>query len=344
MSTSTRLHAPERAPDSPVAAGPPESPEPRPDGTGGRRRPNRAIVAALVALLVLTGAAAVQQLRSASADAAAAEERTARAELARDVQTVRESIADPAREGQTAATGLLRHQLVLIAGEAPDPSVGDRLVDQLTAAADRLDDAADTPAPERSDLLSAAIVGPVFDQLDGLDAQAADVADTFRAAAEHARGWLAAVRDLDEAAVRYADSTDELQGGSDPDALAAAWRAERDRIAAYAGAVDEAGEHEASAPLADAHRLLVDGLGDLADEAVARLEAGDVDGYNQLLADRLGGDDRFGFAEALDAARDQVADASLAGPLEDARARGLGLLTSLEELRRATPAQLAAVA
>lgn len=341
MSTSTRLPAPERAPDGPAAAGPPDAPD---ADAGGRWRPGRAVVIALVALLVLTGAVAFHQLRSANADAAAAEERTARAELARDVQTVRDGIADPTREGQTAASGLLRHQLLLLAGEAPDPSVGDRLVEQLAAAADRLDDAADTPVPSRPDALSATVTAPVFDRLDGLDAQAADVAETFRAAAEDARGWLAAVRDLDEAAVRYAGSTDELPGGSDPDALAAAWRAEQDRIAEYGAAVDQAGEHEASAPLADAHRLLVDGMSDLADEAVARLEAEDVDGYNALLADRLGGDDRFGFAEALEAARDQVADASLSGSLEDARARGLGLLTSLEELRRATPAQLAEVA
>jgi hypothetical protein len=343
VSSSTRLHAPERAPDGPVASGPPDAPA-TPPHTRRRWRPGRAVVIALVALLVLASAAAVHQLRSARADAAAAETRTAQAELARDVQTVRERIADPAREGQTAATGLLRHQLLLLAGEAPDPSIGDRLVEQLAAAADRLDEAAGTPVPPRPDALSATVVAPVFDHLDGLDTQAADVADTFRAAAEDATGWLAAVRDLDDAAVRYAGSTDELPGGSDPDELAAAWRAERDRIDEYAGAVDRAGEHEASAPLADAHRLLVDGMGELADEAVARLEAGDVDGYNALIADQLGGDDRFGFAEALDAARDQVADASLAGPLEDARARALGLLTSLEELRRATPAQRAEVA
>jgi hypothetical protein len=40
-------------------------------------------------------------------------------------------------------------------------------------------------------------------------------------------------------------------------------------------------------------------------------------------------------------ARSEVAEDALAGPLDEARERGLGLLTELDELRRTTPAQLA---
>jgi len=79
-------------------------------------------------------------------------------------------------------------------------------------------------------------------------------------------------------------------------------------------------------------------------DALDALEDGDLDAYNALLAERLGGEDPFGFASALEDARAEVAEAAVDGPLEDARGRALGLLTELEEVRRATPPPVADVA
>jgi hypothetical protein len=324
-------------------AGPPSATAPRDQTTEGRRRPSRVAVGVLAAALVLGGGAAVQQIRTADAAATAAEQRTARADLASDVGTIREGVAAPARDGGSAATGLLRHQLLVLAGEAPDATVGERLTAQMRDAADRLDEAATAPMPDRPSVLPVATVDPVFDRLSGLEDQATDLAVVLRSAADDATAWLDAVRDLDDAAVTYAETTDQLPSGSDPGAIAAAWEADGALLDAYAEAIDRAEGHEASAPLAEAHLELVEGMQELADEALARLRAGDVDGYNAVLADRLGPDDPFGFGTALEDARAEVADAAIAGPLEDARARALGLLTEVEELRRATPAQLAAV-
>lgn len=336
MSTSP-LDAPARP-----SAPPPSSPaDDRSDSTRVPRTRRRLLLGALALLVAIGGFAAVQQVRAADAAATAAEQRSARAELARDVETVRSAVAAPARDGHHAASGLLRHQLLVLAGDDPDPTVGERLVAGMQEAADQLDAAADTPMPQRPAVLPIATVDPVFDRLTGLEAQATEVAALLRETAEDATAWLAAVRDLDEAARAFADSTEQLPSDGDPDAIRAAWEAEGERLDAYADALERAADHPASAPLAEAHRGLVDGMRELSTEAVATLEDGDVDGYNALLADRLGGDDPFGFGSALDTSRAQVADAAIDGPLENARARALGLLTELEELRRATPAQLA---
>lgn len=329
MPASTHPDAPARPDASRSASSAPDPP---------RRR--RLAIGAGVAVAILAGVVITHQVITADAAATEAERRAASAEFARDVAAVRTTIADPAREGQTAATALLRHQLSLVAGEVPDPAVGDGLVEQLQAAGAELADAAGTPMPPRPTILPVATVDPVFDRLRGLEEQAADLAVRFEVAADDAASWLAAVRDLDEAALTYAASTEQLPDSDDPDALASAWRAEHERLEPYADAIERAGEHEASAPLADAHALLVDGMGDTTEEAVALLEAGDVDAYNALIADRLSGDDPFGFGAALETARAEIADAAIEGDLEETRARALGLLTELEELRRAAPAQL----
>jgi hypothetical protein len=310
-------------------------------GDPSRTRRRRLAFGAVIALVALGGGLLVQQVVRADAAATAAEHRAASAELARDVESLRGALADPAHEGQVAATALLRHQLLLVAGEAPDPAVGDGLVDQLRLAGQELAEAADTPMPDRPSILPVATVDPVFDRLTGLEAQASDLAERFGVAADEAEAWLTAVRDLDEAAMAYGASSEELPSTDDPDAVAAAWRAEHDRLDPYAAAIDQAREHEASAPLAEAHAQLVEGMRELADDAVARLGADDLDGYNALLADRLAGDDPFGFSSQLEEARAEVADAAIDGGLEETRARALGLLTELEELRRAAPAQLA---
>jgi hypothetical protein len=339
---STHLDAPaSTAPDAPAASQVPPSNGGSAAPAGGRRRPRYLLVGALIAVVGLVGGFAVQQVVAADAAATAAEQRTARADLAREVETVRSAVADPARDGQNAASALLRHQLFVIAGETPDASVGDRLVEELRVASDGLAEAATTPIPQRPSILPVATVDPVFDRLAGLEGQASELAATFADVAEDAASWLAALRGLDDAALAYAGSVDQLPAGDDPDVIAAAWRAEHERLDAYADAVERASDHEASAPLAEAHGQLVDGMRTVADDAVRRLDAGDVDGYNALLADRLAGDDPFGFAAALEDARAEVADATIDGPLEETRGLALGLLTELEELRRVTPAQLA---
>ncbi|MEX1178174.1 MAG: hypothetical protein WEB09_06905 [Nitriliruptor sp.] len=343
MSLSPGLDAPDTS-TTPPADTTPTPPSDR-DGTSGGRLRGRGpwIVALLAVLGLIAGSIAIQQVRNADAEARAAEQREARAELAAELGDVRRAIAEPARDGQNTATALLRHQLALVAGDTPDPELGDGLVADLRTAADELDEVATTPLPDRPQILPVATVDPIFARLEGLEQQASDLAGTYRSAADEAEGSLESLRALEAAAITYAGSSDQLPSGDDPDAIAAAWEAERDRLATYDEAVTAAAERPSSAPLAEAHRSLVDGMSQLADDAIELLGADDLDAYNALLADQLGGEDPFGFAAQLADARAEVADTAVDGPLEDARARGLGLLTELEELRRITPAQLAEV-
>lgn len=336
--TAAHLDAPTR----PLDAGPAPSEPPHVPQRRRPPRPSRPVAALIAALLVLGGGLTAQQARNAEASAAA--ERAARAEFTGDVGAVRAALADPARDGQRAATALLRHQLLLVAGEAPDATVGERLVARLHTAADELADAAAAPLPDRPDGLPDDTVEPLLEQLAGIGDHATDLADTFRISADDAEAWLAAVRAVDDAARAYADSTEQLPRGDDPGPIAEAWRAERTLLEDYAAALGSAGEHEASAPLAVAHQQLVDGMRDVAGDALTALEAEDIDAYNALLDERLGGEDPFAFGAALEEARAEVAEATIDGPLEDTRARALGLLTELEELRRATPPRLAEVA
>lgn len=307
------------------------------------RRVPRRLIAAVAVLAVLAGGLAFQQIRAADAEATANEQRQASAQLAVELGEIRDLLATPARDGQNTASALLRHQLELVAGEGPDAEVGDDLVAQLRTAADELADAATTPMPDRPMVLPVATVDPVYDRLEGLEGQAAALATVYADAADQAEAALEAVRQLEAAAVAYADTVDQLPSTDDPDAVAEAWQAERDRLADYQDTIDAVADQPAAAPLAAAHGVLVAGMGELADDALARLSDGDIDGYNALLSDRLGVDDPFGFGEALADARTEVADDAIAGPLSDAREGGLGLLTELEELRRVTPAQLAEI-
>ncbi len=343
MSVSPGLDAPDREPATSDRATTPSDPDPSRTTSDGAHRGRRWVGAAALATLLVASAFAIQQIRAADAEATANEQREARAELATDLAVVRDAIAVPAREGQNGATALLRHQLELIAGEGPDTGIGDQLIADLRVAADELDAASGTPLPDRPQVLPVATVDPIYARLEGLEDQAADVATTYRDAADHAEASIGALRELEAAAMAYADSTDQLPSGDDPDVIADAWRAERDQLETYAAAIADAADDPVIAPLAAAHDQLVTGLRTFADDAIERLEADDLDGYNALRAERLGGEDPFGFASQLTEARDEVARAAVEGPLEEARARGLGLLTELEELRRVTPAQLAEV-
>jgi hypothetical protein len=308
-----------------------------------RRVPNRLVAGALAAVVALGAGVVTYEVRSA--DAANAEEAAsdARADMINDVEQLRASVADPARTGQTNATALLRQQLKALAGEDVDPDLVDRLVEDLRSAADDLEAAAGSPRPERPTAMPVALADPLIARLDGIEQQALDVADRFRTTADEAAGWDTTLRELSAAATTYAEAAGDLPASDDPAAVAGAWRAELDQLSAYADALDEAEADEVRPSLegiADAQRRLIEGMTAVAEDAVSLLDEGDVDGYAALLEEELGGDARFGVSEALADARADIAAQAVEGPLELTRARALGLLTELEDLRRTAPGEL----
>lgn len=312
----------------------PDAPDPTVASPGRRRR--RAVAGSLAVVALAGGGIAAQQVASADAAATERERASASTELRQEIATVRTALADPARDGHVAASALARHQLAALAGGDEDPELTDRLVGELREAADELEEASRTPLPDRPDVLSVSAVDPVFERLDGLEQQAARLAERLHAVADEAETFETSRTALNTAAAAYADGAASASG-STPDEVAASWRDERERLDDYAAAINEAREVPALAPLANAHALLVDGMYVLTDDALADLDQGDLDGHNARLEDTLAGDDPFGVAEALGDAKAQLADRWASGPLQQARGEALGLLTELEHLRRATP-------
>lgn len=117
---------------------------------------------------------------------------------------------------------------------------------------------------------------------------------------------------------------------------ATAWRAERERLAAYRAAVDEAAGHEALRELAGAHAGLLEALDTLAGDALAELEAGDIDGYNARVAAGVDDAALTAWREGLAAGADAALDGPTLDHLDRSRALALGLVKELDNVRRSS--------
>jgi hypothetical protein len=303
-------------------------------------RTSRATASLLAAALVAAGGTAVVQARTSAAAAEEAERRAAQHELDREVFALRTGLAEPAHTAERSAADLLVTVVETVTGSERDAGsvrgTLDDLVEDLRAAADQLDEAAAQPLPARQQAESVEITEAVFVRLEELEDRAGDVAAQLREAADRAEVFASASHELSTAATEYAASTDELPDSDDPDVLATAWRAERDRLATYREAVDVAAATAGLEELAATHAELVDALQTLADDAVEALDAGDVDRYNARLAEVLGDRDADTVAEELVAATGTALEAATLEELQQARTAALELLIDLEDLRRVT--------
>lgn len=311
------------------------------------QRSKRLRLAAGTAALAVTAGlvAGAVQIRAASAEQQQHAKAEARLDLNREVSELRAALTGPASQAQIAAAALRLnlHETVTGSDRDADAIADDRarLVAQLRTAADALEEASTTPLPERPSVLSVAVVDPVFIRLERLENQAAETAERLRLAAKTAEDFGAAADTLQAAAEAYLATVDNLPDSSDPDTLATNWRNELVRLDRYQQAVDEAAEVGELALLVDAHRVLIDGMREVAQQAVSLLEDGDLDGYNALLAAHLDTDDPFGFRTTLKEATELSVRGTALERLRDARGYALGLLTKLELLRRDTPAAIA---
>jgi hypothetical protein len=303
-------------------------------------RPNRA-TAGLVGLALLTASGfAVVQVRSDAIAAEEAERREAQHELDRDVHALRTGLVMPAHAAERSAAELLVTVVETVTGSDRDADrvrdTLEALVEDLRTAADQLDEAAAQPMPTRPEAVPVQTADAIFDRLAVLEEQAEEVAAQLRQAADEAEVFSSAAHDLSTAAATYAASTDELPSSDDPDVLATAWRAERDRLDDYRAAVDAAAGTPGLEELAGSHEQLIDTMRTLADDAVTALEAGDVDGYNDRLAEVLGDDDLSTLSEDLVAATEAALETATLSEIQDARTSALELLIEVEDLRRVT--------
>jgi hypothetical protein len=295
-------------------------------------------------VLALLATVLVVEQRASSHEAAEAERRQARAQLASDVGDLRRSLAAPAHDANRATTALRVNLAEHVTGADRDIDAieehRDALVAALREAADDLDEHSELRDPAGHEELPSDTVEPVLERLDGLDEQARWVAAQLRVAADEAERWgetAGALRAATEELIAL-----DLPDTDDPDALAQRWRSEAETLEPYREAAEAASEREDLEALGQAHLRLVEGLEELAGDAVERLEAEDVNGYNALLEERLGDDDPFGFRSSLDGAVEESLSSGPIAEVEDAQERTLGLLVELEQLRRSTPARSSA--
>lgn len=308
-------------------------------------RPGRA-TAALLGLVVAGGVtAAVVDARSATAEAHRAELAAASTELGRDVSQLRHRVAAPAHDAQQATAALQVLVAEAVTGSHRDAAAVsadiERLGDQLRRQADRLEDAAAQPLPPRPEALPVTSVDPLFARLAPLDEQVQDVAAHLRETATQVGELAAAAERLHAAAADYAAATDSLPDGDDPDVHATAWRNELARLEDYRAAVDTAAGFEGLAQLAGAHAGLVEALEGLATDALAELEAGDIEGYNARVEAGVGDDAITTWQSELQAAVAPALDAPAVRHLERSRALTLGLVKELDNLRRSSNGALA---
>jgi hypothetical protein len=292
-----------------------------------------------LALVAATGLALLQVRADAAAEEEA-ERRAAQHELDREVFELRNELATPAHAAERTTAELLVAVVETVTGSERDPEAVratlDRLIGDLHAAADHLEEAAAQPMPTRPQAIPVPTADAIFARLQGVEDQAAELAAQVRQTAEEAEAFATAAHELSSAAAAYAASTQQLPDSDDPDVLADAWRAERDHLDRYRDAVDLAADTAGLEELAGSHAEFVDTLRTLADDSVAALEAGNVDGYNARLEEVLGDEDASALTDELVTATEQALEAATLRELQETRRALLELLIDLEDLRRVT--------
>lgn len=307
--------------------------------SSGLRTAAIVVVAAIGTVAVL----GLGQLRTAIAEAQAAERAEAWQQLTGEIAALSQDLGEPLDEIDATVPRVLDGLIAAFAGAtrggAGGPVELDRHTQHLEAAADELEAVAARPLPDRPPALPVGEVDPILEHVGRLQQQALTVAGLARDAAATSRSSGAAAHRIAAAAATFAASSVELPASTRPDALMAAWRQEQDRIQRYRAAVDRVAGTEGVSPLAAVHRDLVDTLDELSQRAIEQLEQGDLAAYNQLLDEALSAHDPDTVREELvEAARTALRDAG-AAPLEDAQAHALGLLHELAKLDRQLTAQ-----
>ncbi|MEX2504296.1 MAG: hypothetical protein WD378_05565 [Egicoccus sp.] len=308
-------------------------------------RPAR-LAGALAAVAVVAGTTgAVVHDREQAAAVERAELAAATSTLTSEVSQLRHAVAAPVHDTQqtTAALQVLVAEAITGSDRAPADVLEDvqRVTDQLRSQAERLDEAASAPLPSRSGTLPVAGLDPLFARLEPLDEQARGLAVHLRESADRVEQLAGAATHLQVAAAEYAASSGELPDGEDPDVHATAWRAELERLAVYRTAVDEAADHAALGGLADAHAGLLDALETLAADALAELEAGDIDGYNARVAAGVEDEVIATWREGLSVGADAALEAPAMDHLERSRGLTLGLVKELDNVRRSSQLAIA---
>lgn len=310
------------------------------DETARRRRllVGGAVLGLVVAGAVLAVLTVLQQRANRDAEITA-DRAEARAAFAAAVIDRAEDYEPPARAIQQDAAALRAVLEQFITRTVTTDEELGRQVEILLVMLD--DDASEVSAlrdrevAEPSELIDPNRAVAVLRELEALRAEATALADEVPRARNDVRAWLEAVRDVSQAVAAHVEQVESEEASSDPQDLIELWRAERPALLRLSSAASAADDVAGLAAWADAHEAYARALLDWIDEAVALLEAGELETYNERFEELFATDDPFGFNAAVAAATEEaLASPALLqlGTLEQRAQLVLDRVTSTEVL------------
>jgi hypothetical protein len=308
-------------------------------------RPSLVAAAVAAVALAIGGVVAVDHSRQQAAEARALEETEARATFGAAVSPLHADLQQPAHDarGGLASARLLVAEL--LTGSDRDTEVVlqdlDARIDGLREAAAALEGAAETTSPTPPTALPSSDAAPVLERVEVSQRLAEELAAELHLRADaldERREQLATM----VGALAATSDVDGLPDTDDPDAWAAAWAEESERLGEIRDEVAPLTADPALAPLAAAQLALLGELRTLADDAAAALADGDIDGHNELVAaldEATAATLRDGMQAAL-----ATTVTALTAPLETTEDATVGYAQVLDELRRAMPVAVGASA
>ncbi len=292
-------------------------------------------VVAVVALAVL--AIGLWQILSWRAQRAA-EVREANEQVQAAIATRYDAMHTAATAGGDSAAMLhLTLQEHLTVSERSDEELAtDRRIQQasLAEAGRELQRLADEPPPEVPERADEDAVRDDLAELADAQERAGELGERFVGVADGADRWAEALGNLREHADRYVATVEGQPDTSNPDRLRQLWEEERQVLREYREAAEQARERPGLQPLADAYLDYIDANLEFANEAIALLEAGEIDEYNERLRETYGEEDPFGFQAAVAEATEQSLDVGVLAEMVDVRDEASAFAIELEERRR----------
>jgi hypothetical protein len=277
-----------------------------------RRR--RLLLGGAVLGLVIAGAVlavmTVLQQRANREAALEADQAEARATFAMAVVDRAEAYEPPATSVQRETAALRTAMEEFLSETVVDDA---ELVRQVDIRIATLDDEAATVAgllqrdvPEPPELVDAGRAVVVLRELETLRAEADALADEIPVATVDARTWTDAVRTVNDAVAAHVEQVESEEPTSDPQELDALWRAEQPALRQLSTAAAAAADVAGLEAWAAAHEAYARDLLDWIDEAVALLEAGELEAYNTRFEQVFATDDPFGFAAGVAASTESA--------------------------------------
>jgi hypothetical protein len=213
--------------------------------------------------------------------------------------------------------------------------------DNLAEAGERLAAAASAPEPELADDADTRALRSDLDGLEDAKAQASDLAERFTTAAEAAGAWGGTLTSLRAQADRYVETVEDQPDTSDPQQLQALWEEELAVLRDYEEAAEEAAQVPGLEPLAGAYLDYTRANMTFAEQAIAQLENGEIEAYNEALRETYGTDDPFGFQEDVAGATQRSLNAGVVADLGDLRDDAAELVAFVTSRLQALREQLA---